>query len=160
MAGFELTTRFEGAAVDELFGFATDPALAPEVLAGVVRLEVLSEGPLRPGSRLRETRVVDGEEATADLLVIEHAPPHRHAVQAQVQGIVVTYRYTFVDEGSAVRLTWSCDVVATGLKRMLAPVVAAVMKREDGDHLELLKVAFERRERAALRGGRERDDGA
>lgn len=39
-------------------------------------------------------------------------------------------------------MTRSCEVTGRGVKRLMAPLVAAVMKREDGDHLERLRDAM------------------
>jgi carbon monoxide dehydrogenase subunit G len=141
MAGFDLDV-FIPLPPEPVFDFATDPANAARVVEGVTSCEVLTGGPMGAGTRLRETRTMHGKEATAELEVVEHERPHRHVVVADVHNIRVQYAYRFEREGDGTRVSLSCRVEGRGIKRVLAPLVAAVMKREDGDHLERLRAAI------------------
>ena len=43
-------------------------------------------------------------------------------------------------------MEWPCELQAGGLRRMMLPMVATIMKKEDGDHLQRLKAYIESRE--------------
>ena len=45
----------------------------------------------------------------------------------------MVYHYRLVPEGDGTRLTWSCELQAGGLRKMMLPLVATIMKKEDGD---------------------------
>jgi hypothetical protein len=38
-----------------------------------------------------------------------------------------------------------CELDASGLRRMMLPMVASIMKKEDGDHLQRVKAYLEQR---------------
>ncbi|MCA9968779.1 MAG: SRPBCC family protein [Anaerolineales bacterium] len=142
MTTFELS-EWIAAAPAAVFDFMTDPANAPRVIDSVQRTEKLTDGPLGAGTRLRETRIVNGQEAQTELLIEAYQPPHTYVVSAEQSGITVTYRYALRPENDGTRVQLHADVSSGGLKKLMLPLVAAVMKREDGDHLRKLKTAVE-----------------
>ena len=91
------------------------------------------------GTVIRETRVVGGKTASADL-VVDAYEPHTHvAISSAAEGITVLYHYRLSPEGDGTRLEWTCELEAGGLRKMMLPMVAAIMKKEDGAHLQSLK---------------------
>lgn len=138
MSGFTLT-EWINHAPETVFHFSLDPANAPKVVAGVTKLEQLTPGKVGVGTRFRETRVVNGKEAAAEMMLTVYNPPHNYAMSAEVKGITVTYNYQFVPENGGTRITLVCNVAASGLRKLFTPIVAAVMKKEDGTHLQNLK---------------------
>jgi Polyketide cyclase / dehydrase and lipid transport len=72
---------------------ATQPAAAfavladivewPQIVAAIRSIEILTPGPIRPGSRLRERRVLFGHEATQELEVETIDRPHRLRLLAE-----------------------------------------------------------------------------
>ncbi len=142
MAKFELN-EWINAAPEQVFSFMTDPAKAPQVIESVQQMQKLTDGPIRAGTRLRETRLIKGEEAQTDLVVEAIEPPHHYVVSAEQEGITVTYTYTLRPENQGTQILLQADVSSGGLKKLMLPLVASVMKREDGDHLHHLKTAVE-----------------
>lgn len=142
MAGFELS-EWINAAPERVFAVMSDPARAPEVVKGVKQMEKLTDGPVGTGTRFRETRVVNGKEAQAELTVTAHEPPRYYAVSTEQSGITVTYTYTLAPENGGTRVQLQASITGGGLKKVMLPVVASIMKREDGNHLENLKTAVE-----------------
>ena len=142
MAEFELS-EWINAAPETVFAVMTDPARAPDVIKSVTQMEKLTDGPVRTGTRLRETRVVNGKEAQAEMTVIAYQPPSHYAVAAEQSGITVTYTYTLAPEDGGTRVQLLANITGGGLKKLVLPVVASIMKREDGSHLENLKTAVE-----------------
>ena len=95
------------------------------------------------GTVFRETRVVSGKEASADLLVNAYEPVTHVGISTEAEGITVDYHYRLSPEGDGTRLTWVCELEASGLRRMMLPMVATIMKKEDGGHLQRLKAYLE-----------------
>ena len=61
--------RLVRAPADRLWAILTDIAHADQTLSGVTRVEPLTEGPYRVGTRWRETRRMFGREDTQQLRV-------------------------------------------------------------------------------------------
>ena len=128
-----------GAAPETVFAMMSDPNRAAEIMTNVTGVEMISSGPIGVGSRMRETRVVNGKPAETELIIREYQPGTRYAVTTEVSGIQVTYTYSLSPEKNGTHVHLVADVQSNGLKKLMVPIVANVMKREDGDHLIQLK---------------------
>ena len=143
MAGFELS-EWVHETPDAVMAFAVDPANAPKVMKDVVKMEQVSPGPLQVGTVYQETRMMKGKPTTTDLKVIAYDPTTRtYAVSAEQSGLTATYHYTFQPEKGGTRINLVCETRGTGLKKLMAPLFAQILKKEDGDHLQNLKAAIE-----------------
>ncbi|MBK8977878.1 MAG: SRPBCC family protein [Planctomycetes bacterium] len=69
-----------------VFAHASDFARAPEVVDAIVKVEMLTEGPLAVGTRFKETRRMFGKEASEVLEVVELEPPRRYVLGAENHG--------------------------------------------------------------------------
>lgn len=127
----------------EVFDFLSDPTNATKFLDNITESRQLSDGPIAVGTTFRETRVMNGRPATADLLVSAYEPDTHIGISTEAEGIRVEYHYRLVPEGDGTHLTWTCELEASRLRRMMLPMVAAIMKKEDGNHLKLLKSYLE-----------------
>jgi hypothetical protein len=58
-------------------------------------------------------------------------------------GIETVYHYNFQSERDGTRIDLVCEVEARGFKKLLLPLVASILKKEDGDHLQRVKKALE-----------------
>ena len=65
----------------------TDLDHAAETLSGVLRVEVLTDGPYALGTRWRETRKMFGREASEELWVADNDPLRRTQVRASSGGV-------------------------------------------------------------------------
>ena len=144
MSGFTLQTWID-ASPEKVFALMTTPDRATEIMPNIISLEQISDGPLAAGSRLRETRLVRGEEATTELVVRELQPATRYAVSTEQSGVTITYRYQLYPAQGGTNLEMAASVTGHGLKKLMVPLVVGIMKREDGDHLEQIKAVAERR---------------
>ena len=151
MAGFDLTLTIE-ATPAEVFEFATDFDRIPEWIPQIVSLTMLTDGPLRAGSRFRETRRTGKRLATAEIEVIRHegpahraSAPYRHSAAASMGGVHATCHYRFVPSGShRTRLTVNAEIAGTRLlARLFVPFLTGMMKREQATALARLKAAAE-----------------
>lgn len=143
MAGFEVS-EWIARSPEVVFHFIADPANAARVMPSVRRMEQLTDGPVAAGTRYRETRVVNGKEAQAELEVVQYDPPRQYSMRNVTKGVETVYRYTFGAEREGTRVDLKCEVSASGLKKAVVPMVVSILKKEDGDHLARLKSAVER----------------
>lgn len=143
MRGFELSEWIEQDTAT-VFDFLTDADNAPKLMPQVRQMARLTDGPVRAGTRYRETRVMHGKEAHADLEVSRFEPPQDYSVCNLTAGIETHYHYTCVPERGGTRVRLRCELNATGVRKLLLPVVAWVLRKEDGQHLQKLKSAVER----------------
>ena len=142
MAGFNLSEWISRSPKD-VFDFLTSPDNAPKVVQSVQSMVKLTEGPVRLGTLYRETRLMNGKEAHAELEVAEYEPVQKYAMRNVTEGIETVYRYRFHPEADGTRVDLVCEVKAGGLKKVMLPLVVSVLKKEDGDHLQRLKKALE-----------------
>ena len=142
MAGFEMS-EWISRPPKEVFDFITTSDNAPKVVPSVKSMVKLTEGPVRVGTRYRETRLMNGKEAHAELEVVAYEPNQKYAMKNVTEGIETVYRYTFHPEGDGTRVDLVCEVKAGGLKKLMLPMVVSILKKEDGDHLQRLKNALE-----------------
>jgi uncharacterized protein YndB with AHSA1/START domain len=142
MTGFE-RTEWIARAPEAVFAFLADASNAPRVMPQIRQMVKLTDGPVAAGTRYRETRMVNGKEAAADLEVARFEPPQRYAMRNVSEGIETVYHYSFTPEGDGTRVDLLCELHAGGLRKVMLPLVAAVLRKEDGDHLHRLKAALE-----------------
>ena len=142
MAGFEMSERI-ARPPKEVFDFITASDNAPRVAPSVKSMVKLTEGPVGAGTRYRETRLMNGKEVHAELEVVAYEAGRTYAVRNLTEGIETVYRYTFHPEAGGTRVDLVCELKAGGLKKLMLPMVASILKREDGDHLQRLKQALE-----------------
>ena len=142
MAGFTSSVFIANHTPAQVFDFATDPAMAPRIAPNIKELVPVTPGPLAVGSRLREVRVINGKESIAELEVRAFDRPGTHAMGSAVEGIDVHYEFRYVAVDGGTRVDLVATVTGKGLKKVMAPLVAAFLKREDGKHLEHLRDAL------------------
>ncbi len=58
-------------------------------------------------------------------------------------GIETVYRYKLQSETDGTRIDLVCEVKAAGIKKLMVPLVALLLKKEDGAHLQRLKQVLE-----------------
>lgn len=142
MKGFEFSEHI-ARPPQEVFEVISNPTEATAFLDNIKESKKLTEGPITVGTTFRETRVVSGKEASADLLVSAYEPDTHVSISTETEGIKVTYHYRLSPEDAGTRLRWLCELESSGLRKMMLPMVAAIMKKEDGDHLQKLKAYLE-----------------
>ena len=142
MNGFELQEHI-GKSPKDVFEVLSDPTRATAFLDNIKESKQLTDGPIGVGTKFRETRVVNGKEASADLLVSDYEPDTHIGISTEAEGIKVVYHYRLLPEDGGTRLTWTCELEASRLRKMMLPMVAAIMKKEDGNHLKQLKAYLE-----------------
>jgi len=142
MAGFN-KSEWVARPPKEVFDFITNSDNASKIVSSVKSMAKLTEGSVGIGTRYRETRLMGGKEQHAELEIVEFAPHQRYAMQNVTEGIEVVYRYNFQPERGGTRIDLVCELKASGIKKLMLPVVASILKKEDGDHLQRVKKVME-----------------
>jgi uncharacterized protein YndB with AHSA1/START domain len=142
MTGFNMS-EWVARPPKDVFDFITASENAPKIVSSVKSMVKLTEGPVRVGTRYRETRLMGGREQHAELEIVEFEPARRYAMQNVTEGIETVYRYNFQPERDGTRIDLVCEVQAKGIKKLMLPLVAAILKKEDGDHLQRVKKVLE-----------------
>lgn len=142
MKGFEFS-EYIAKPPKEVFDLISNPANGAKFVDNIKSSKKLTDGPIRVGTKFHETRLMGGKEASTDLLVTSLEPNSHFGISSEVEGIKVEYHYHLTPEGKGTRVRWVCELEASGLRKMMLPMVAGIMKKEDGDHLRKLKAHLE-----------------
>ncbi|MDJ0753952.1 MAG: SRPBCC family protein [Ardenticatenaceae bacterium] len=142
MSGFTLS-EWINHPVEDVFEALMSPEKAPKVMSNIKSMKQLTPGPVGVGTRFREIRLMNGQEQQTDLEVVRFEAPTRYSVTAEASGIEVTYHYHLKPQDNGTQVEMECVVSTKGLKKLMLPVVAQVMKKEDSHHLQDLKLALE-----------------
>ncbi len=81
-------TRQIAAPLKAVYSEFTDIANVWEHIEGITKIEMLTDGPLRPGTRFRETRIMFKREATEEFEVTAVEPNKRFAMTSSSCGSV------------------------------------------------------------------------
>src|SRR5687767_3590322 len=142
MTGFNMS-EWVARPPEVVFDFITASDNAPKIVSSVTSMVKLTEGPVRVGTRYRETRLMHGKEQQAELEIVEFEPTGKYAMQNVTEGIEIVYRYNFQPERDGTRIDLVCELKAKGIKKLMLPLVASILKKEDGDHLQKVKKVME-----------------
>jgi hypothetical protein len=142
MSGFQLS-EWINQSQETVFNSLMDPSRVQEIMPNIITMEQLAGDAVGVGTRFRETRLVNGKEAQTELEVIAFDAPQRYGVSAVQEGITVSYFYDLSPHDGGTQVELECVVSASGLKKVMVPMVAGVMKKQDGQHLSHLKSALE-----------------
>jgi uncharacterized protein YndB with AHSA1/START domain len=110
----------------------TDLRGMEDVLSGVSKVEVLSEGPFDVGTRWRETRRMFGKDATEEMWVTECDPPVRYVVAAESHGSHYLSEWVLRADGpeaTTVRMAFTAEAPGRGVAGILAKVLGGVGTR-------------------------------
>jgi len=114
MAGMQLSKTID-APRERVFEAFTDLDRMAERIEGIERVEKLTDGPMRVGTRWKETRVMFKRESTEELEVTGFDPPESYRVECDSCGSHFTSVFRFEPEGDATRVTMEMSYRATSL---------------------------------------------
>jgi len=142
MARYELSEKI-CRAPEDVFRFVADVRNAPKWVPGIKRIDVITDGPVGLGSKLREIRQVRQRTGSVEMEVTEFEPHERYGVSFMMGSYSASYQYRFLPEGTGTHAEFTCYVTANGLRRVLAPLIAMAMKRQDSGQMKMLKREIE-----------------
>ena len=129
--------------VEEVWDFLSNFENTTRWSRGVLEARQTSEGPLGVGSTLQTVVRAFGRRRTADYLVTEYEPNHAFAFTVTSAPMTSRARYSIEPAEAGTRLTASGEAEATGLFKLLAPIVVRTLKRHSQDDLNNLKRILE-----------------
>ncbi len=132
------------APIEKVFARATDFANAAQVIQGIDKIEILSDGPVGPGTRFKETRILFGREATEEMTIGRWAPPHSYTLDAASHGCRYESHYQFkkADSATEVTMTFTATPLTTFAKIMAfltKPLLKSMVKMCAKDLADLKK---------------------
>ena len=125
-----------------VFDFVTNQEKIPAWSPEVVKSEVATEGPLKPGSKLRQIRKRGQKEMRTVVEVIAHEPPKTHAVKARILGVDSTFAFSFNQENGGTRVQFEAKIIGRGFGKLFERPLARMMENADDKLLERLKSAI------------------
>lgn len=140
MAGFSAREHFSFPP-EEVWDYLTDFRNAKEWMTGVDGMTQDGSGPLEVGTRLRFR--ARGKERSSQVCAL--VPGRRIALMSAQGGITATYTYSLEPSGDGTEASLDADCEASGIWRLLHPLIVFAMRKSDSSHLAKLKSAMERR---------------
>lgn len=113
--------------VEAVFATASDFPNAAENVEGIVRVEMLTEGPVGLGTRFKETRIMFKREASETMEVTRWEPPRCYVLSADSHGCKYESTLTFesVDDGAGTQVSMTFDARPY---KFMAKVMAVVFR--------------------------------
>ncbi len=129
------------ASPERVYGVLSDPSDAKAWMSGLTAMEVDPPGPLREGSRLRETRKMFGKEHTVEFDVVAVEDGRRIDLAAIDCGMSYHFAQRIVPEHGGTRLTLDGRVEGGGFfgRVMMKVIGAGMMRRALAKDLKALK---------------------
>jgi carbon monoxide dehydrogenase subunit G len=125
--------------VEEVWTFISNFENTTRWSRGVLEAKQTSDGPLGVGSTLQTVVKAFGRRRTADYLVTDYEPNHAFAFKVTSGPMTSRARYSVEPAGTGTRLTASGEAEATGLYKLLAPLLVRILKRHSQDDLANVK---------------------
>jgi carbon monoxide dehydrogenase subunit G len=131
-----------------VFAACTDFANAPERVKGIVRVEMLTDGPVGLGTKFKETRIMFKREATETMEVTAYEPPHRVQLSANSCGAEFHSEFKITPEGNGSRVDVTMTTKPLSLfAKLMSPLsflMVGTMKKCLQDDLEDIKSYLEK----------------
>ncbi len=138
------------APAEETFRIFSDFGEATNHIPSITKMEYLNGSTLRPGLRVRETRIVHGREATEELEVVRLDPPREMVVKSESDGTSYTTLFTVTPVQG--RCTAAMELTATPrtlpariLSFLVVPFFKGSIRKMMQSDLEYLKAAAEKK---------------
>jgi hypothetical protein len=124
----------------EVFPWLLDEDKVPKWTGRLQTYEVMGDGGLRAGSRIRQVLTVGGQPLDLVIEITRYEPPGFAASRFSTNGMDVVTTYTLREAGGGTELTQSLEGKASGFKaRLLVPVIQPKLESKLSDDLERLR---------------------
>ncbi len=146
MPSFTMSERVE-APVDRVFNVFSDIPRAQEMVDQIVRIEMLTDGPVGVGTRWRETRMMFKREATEEMEVTAFEAGRSYTVGCESCGCAYESIWRFVSDGDATFVEFEMSYrPLTVFARVMSPlgrVMLPMMKKCLAKDFQALKTVAE-----------------
>lgn len=128
--------------VEQVFAFLMDTGKLSTWQSNLIKLEHLTEGPLRAGSAFREVRRINNkeQEIQGEITTLE---PNQRLETKTVTKPEVRVSYSLDPEQGGTRLRYKFVLITSGMMRLLEPVIASSIKKDTEADFETLKRMLE-----------------
>ena len=131
--------------VDEVAGYASDPANAPDWYVNITSVELLTPPPVAVGSRMAFVARFLGRTLSYTYEVVDLVPGARMVMRTADVPFPMETTYEWSAEGDgATRMTLRNRGEPSGFAAVTAPVMARAMRRANQADLRRLKSLLER----------------
>jgi carbon monoxide dehydrogenase subunit G len=127
----------------EVAAYVMDPANDRDWIGALTHVEVIGDGAVRPGTRVRRVAQFLGKEIEYVNEIVELNPPDRLAMRSVKAPFPMTVTYALEPAGAGTRMAIRTGGDANGFYRVAAPILAAAVKRGVRSDLKRLKVLLE-----------------
>ena len=140
-----VVTRHISAPVAAVFDAVAHIDRFSQVVPDIVRVEYVSEQKRGVGTRFRETRRMNGKEATVELAVTEYVENDRVRLVADSHGTVWDTLFTVAPSGGGTVLTMTMDAKAHKLlPKLLNPLIKGMVRKGVEQDMDAVKAFCER----------------
>lgn len=133
------------AATTTVFDTVADERNEPRYNPRIARVEMLTDEPVRAGSRFVAEPRGMGARGRMDLEIVEHERPHRLHNVIRSSYLFVDGTLIFSESGNATRLRWDWAMRLVGPLRILTPLLVLVGPRWERRNWVDLKTYLEGR---------------
>ncbi len=124
----------------EVFPWLLEEDKVPQWTGRLEEYEVLGDGPLGPGAKIRQVLTVSGQHLDLELEIVRYEPPGFAESRFSTNGIDVVTTYKLHEDGGGTELTQSLEGNASSFKaRLLLPVVQPKLEGKLTEDLERLR---------------------
>jgi len=128
--------------VEQVFAFLADTGKLSTWQSNLIKMELLTEGPLRAGSRFREVRRLGRRESEIQAEITAFEPNKRFETKT-VTKPQVTVSYSFEAEDGGTLLRHKFVMLTSGMMRLLEPLIAGSIKKDTRLDFQKLKRILE-----------------
>ncbi len=126
----------------EVFAFLSDPQKLLLWQSNLLQSEMLTEGPLRLGSRFREVRRMGPRESEIRGEVSDFEMNRRLATRTETRP-QATVRYVLEPEEGGTHLHYEFALQSTGLMRLMEPMIGSSIRKDSERDLQKLQQLLE-----------------
>lgn len=129
---------------EQVAAYAMDPANDRDWIGALTRVEVLGDGPVGPGTRVRRVARFLGRDMEYVNEITELRRPERLAMKSVKAPFPMTVVYEFEPAGDGTRMRIHTGGDASGFYKVATPVLSAMVKRGVASDLKRLKKRLEK----------------
>jgi uncharacterized protein YndB with AHSA1/START domain len=129
--------------VEQVFAFLLDTSELTTWQSNLIKIEKITEGPLRMGSRFREIRRLGRKESKIQAEITTFEPNKRFETRTMTKP-QVTVSYFLEPEDDGTRVEHRFVMLTSGLLRLLEPMIAKSIREENDLDFKNLKRVLER----------------
>lgn len=138
-------SRLVKAAPGAVFETLTNVGEFSKAVPGIVRIEFLSERQSGPGTRFRETRIINGRTASSELTLTELVDNQSCRLESDMMATHWDTRFTVGPEQGGTRLSMQTEVTPRSfLARMMVPLMLGVVTKALDEDLDSIQKYCER----------------